>query len=99
MRACEIGYAHIGSGISWLFPDPEALFPAETPIGTLEWLCYGPGEVLVSVTFRTLLGDNDTAPAYLTERLDGSRYLTDTAEYPLHPDTTVNIHPEQEHPQ
>lgn len=99
MRACEIGYAHIGSGISWLLPDPEALFPAQTPIGTLEWLCYGPGEVLLSVTFRTPVSDDDTTPEYLTERIGGRRYLTDTADYPLNPDTTVTIHPEPECPQ
>jgi hypothetical protein len=98
MRARELRYEHVGAHISWLVPDPEALFPAETPTGTLEWLCYGPGEVLISVTFRDLLPDDDPAPEYDTERIDGHRYRIDTADYPLHPDTTVTIHPEQDTP-
>lgn len=95
MRALELRFEDIGSRISWEVTDPEALFPAETPEGDLEWVCLGQGEVLLGVTFRELLAADDKAPEYETERIDGNRYRTDTADYPVHPDTEVTIHPAQ----
>ncbi|MBN9605463.1 MAG: hypothetical protein J0G30_02495 [Actinomycetales bacterium] len=71
--AGKLAYDHVGSRVSWMIPDLEALLEPSTPFGTLEWVSHSEGMTVLGVTF--IEPADRTTPGYHTTLLDGQRVV------------------------
>ncbi len=96
MLARDLHYPHVGERVSWAIPDPDALFPAETPVGDLCWISHTEGAVVLGVTFCEPVEDGESTRGRRILTVDGERFEYTSDDYWLHPDTEITIHPEED---
>lgn len=92
LPAARLAYDHIGSRVSWTVPEPNALFEAETPVGTLDWVSHTQGSVVLGITF--IEPAERTTPAHRIVLVDGERLVVTSDDYWLDPRVLITIHPE-----